>query len=697
MRLFFSFILFALSFHVLSAKPLSEIDLRAVSVANADTVSPLVERIAQQYLCNVDLMQSAETRIDNKRIETVAVLRFDGAEQIGFYFSTFKLPPGAYLILRNIQTSDETRYDAALSGDLATDILAGSRFELVVSQPVGSSRIQLVLSSFGVSTVPMYLSTSVSSLKSSGTCNVDIVCPQGAPWRQVGGAVCRLIINNSINCTGTLVNNTADDGKLYILTANHCISNAATARNTLFVFDYEKDACGGKPLKGVSVSGAWLRATSPDKSVDFALLELFAKIPPSATIYYAGWDASGATMTTPVVAVHHPSGDVKKVSRSASAPSTQTFEPMQRGYKFVPNSHWNIAEWVVGVTEFGSSGCAIFNTSQQIVGTLSGGDAKCGSPYNDYFQKLSYSWDYFTDSSQQLKYWLDPLNSGTTVHGGIGQADYCAGGTNDLYILSNMQSTGYLFGTVPDEDTEFGRYFNKCWSNLSAVSVYVGHNTLTLEDIISVRIYGADSGSLELIQEFPLRGSDLLAYSENRIALPQSVSLPNNFFVSLYVPQTVHGEFSLYTNYTKRADVMSMVKQYDMWMTAADLAVGYELPMCIYTSNEPYDKHLKMASVEANVYTGIRPEFAYPYDSVLIYPNPTADGTVEILMQGVLDKQVRISAYTSNGTLVGTMVRDLATAGNAMTCDFGYLPAGIYTLHFELESGSIFRKLMIER
>ena len=108
MRLFFSFILFALSFHVLSAKPLSEIDLRAVSVANADTVSPLVERIAQQYLCNVDLMQSAETRIDNKRIETVAVLRFDGAEQIGFYFSTFKLPPGAYLILRNIQRPDES-------------------------------------------------------------------------------------------------------------------------------------------------------------------------------------------------------------------------------------------------------------------------------------------------------------------------------------------------------------------------------------------------------------------------------------------------------------------------------------------------------------------------------------------------------------------------------------------------------------
>lgn len=684
--------------HSLFAEKAHELDLRKHSAISTDSVSPLVERTGVQYLCNIDLLQTAETRLINDRIETIIPIKFDGAEHISFFFSRFVIPLGSYLIVRNVLTSEETKYNRTKSGILTTDELPGSRFELQISQPAGSAPIQFRLSSFGISTEPMNLSIAPNTLKSSsGACNIDIACTEGAPWRQIGGSICRLIINNSINCTGTLINNTADDGKFYVLTANHCISNAISAQNTRFTFNYENEVCGGKPLKGTSVSGAWLRATSPDKSLDFALLELYEPVPPSAKIYYAGWDARDENLTNPVVSIHHPRGDVKKISKSKDIPLTAWYQNKLLSYKLVKDSHWQVKTWKFGTTEVGSSGSAIFDSEQHIVGTLTGGDAECGWPYNDFFQKFSYSWDYFTDSSQQLKYWLDPINSGTTILNGSSQCDYCEGGTDNLFILSNMQSTGYIFGSVPDDNAEFGHFFNKSRDYLSAIGVYVGHNTLTASDTVYVKIYSYDAGQLNLLQQYPIQGNKIHAYADNRITLPQSVPMPNLFFVSLHIPQTDNSVFSLYTNAISGTDPLTMVKQYGLWMSAADLAVGCELPMCIYTTNKEYDTQLKMAYIEEKIYTGARPEFAYPYDSILIYPNPNTDGMVKIEMQGVLDKQVRITVISGNGIVVGTMIRDLTIAGNVMSCDFSNLPAGIYTIRFELENDAIYRKLVIQK
>ena len=46
---------------------------------------------------------------------------------------------------------------------------------------------------------------------------------------------------------------------------------------------------------------------------DFALLRLEEDIPDSYEVHFAGWDATGNTPNTPV-GIHHPSGDIKKIS-----------------------------------------------------------------------------------------------------------------------------------------------------------------------------------------------------------------------------------------------------------------------------------------------------------------------------------------------------------------------------------------------
>ena len=106
-----------------------------------------------------------------------------------------------------------------------------------------------------------------------------------------------------------------------------------------------------------------------------------------------------------------------------------------------PGAFWRIEQWDVGVTEGGSSGAPLFNENKHIVGNLTGGDAYCGYPYNDYFSKFHLDWDYYPQQERQLKYWLDSLGTGQTSLEG-----FDVSGLESIY--SYMQSDkGYSWFT----------------------------------------------------------------------------------------------------------------------------------------------------------------------------------------------------------------------------------------------------------
>ena len=128
-------------------------------------------------------------------------------------------------------------------------------------------------------------------------------------------------------------------------------------------------------------------------------------------VYYAGWNRSPspAQHTT---TIHHPRGDVKKVSRDDDPPET-SYHDEDYLPELVKYSHWRILEWDLATTEWGSSGCPLFDQDQQVIGTLTGGSANCANPVNDYYTKLDYAWDYYDAPAKQLKHWLDPAGTGT--------------------------------------------------------------------------------------------------------------------------------------------------------------------------------------------------------------------------------------------------------------------------------------------
>ncbi|MCD4747044.1 MAG: S1 family peptidase, partial [Bacteroidales bacterium] len=241
---------------------------------------------------------------------------------------------------------------------------------------------------------------------SSGSCNVNINCPEGNNWQtEKKGVAMILLANNTRWCSGSLVNNTDEDGTPYFLTAEHCGGSEST---WIFMFKYESSTCpypGTDGPTSYTVQNSTKRAEN--SASDFLLVEISTTPPQSFDPYYIGWNRQNVASSSST-AIHHPSGDVKKISFEYDPVVSDRY----LGTSGVSNSHWKVIDWDVGTTEGGSSGSALFDPNHRIVGQLHGGYAACGNNLADWYGKFSMSWDYGSSSSSRLRDWLDPTNTG---------------------------------------------------------------------------------------------------------------------------------------------------------------------------------------------------------------------------------------------------------------------------------------------
>ena len=206
-------------------------------------------------------------------------------------------------------------------------------------------------------------------------------------------------------CTGQLVNNFRQDSTPYFLTANHCGTTANNSSSVVLYWNLQRASCGsGDGNLSQTQSGSLFRAS--DATADFTLLQLNAAPSANFNAHYAGFDAGGSAPQSGV-AIHHPQGDVKKISLYNTTSCSTSVNIDGRN-----TDAWAI-RWAQGTTEVGSSGSGLFNQSRRLVGVLSGGDASCSNPGGtDYFGRLVRAWQAGNTSSGQLKAWLDPDNSG---------------------------------------------------------------------------------------------------------------------------------------------------------------------------------------------------------------------------------------------------------------------------------------------
>jgi len=256
--------------------------------------------------------------------------------------------------------------------------------------------------------------------------NININCPEGANWQNEKRAVARISVYTPFGsswCSGALINNTKNDGIPYLLTACHClptwmdVETDNDASQWVFYWDYEHTGCNNSSVEPVHKTslGSMLIANSVKghiSSTDFALFRLIQdpRNINGFTPYYLGWDRGSPISGG--VGIHHPQGDVKKISTYAMVPQPNISRPF-----------WNII-FCSGITEGGSSGSPLINSYSKIIGQLGGNDTPLGPGWK-WYGRFDASWtgNGLINDRRKLQPWLDPINTNVLTLDGCGSGD----------------------------------------------------------------------------------------------------------------------------------------------------------------------------------------------------------------------------------------------------------------------------------
>lgn len=259
----------------------------------------------------------------------------------------------------------------------------------------------------------------------SGDCNVNVNCSEGDAFRLAQRSVVRMFIPINLYegawCTGTLINNTDNDLTPYILSAAHCIEDVTKSTyysQIIFYFNYEYSGCSAsskEPSYSTIVGGELL---AYDKNYgkgdsDYLLMKLKKSIPESINAYWSGW-STDVNWIDGCAGIHHPSGDVKKISTVDGKTQSISYDKDMWNNNTHFRVKWKQTQNGYGITEGGSSGSALFNANQQIIGTLSGGSSSCGVT-ND--MKIDW-YGRFDVIFTRIQQWLAPHSINATECGG---------------------------------------------------------------------------------------------------------------------------------------------------------------------------------------------------------------------------------------------------------------------------------------
>jgi PKD repeat protein len=448
--------------------------LYRIGVAQLTNISP-------QHIGNWD------TKIDGSREWTLRI-NSPGAEALSFLFEKFVLYGATTLDITDV--NGKRLHKTLTSKDVEShqmynaNLCFGDDMILLLREPAYTMpsliHIDKVMHNYRATGNP-----AVQKINESDPCQVNVNCsPVGDSWQDEKRGVARIYCvtgNMGGWCSGSLVNNTAQDCKPLMLTALHCGENssAGNMNQWKFYFGYEAPNCNNPNTAGTLddnyINGCVRLSDSNDgggnSGSDFLLVQMGTLNNESQTVtnlksnnfnaYWNGWDANNTTSNSGC-SMHHPSGDIKKISTFTSNLNTSGWNG--NGVQ----SHWRVY-WTSnsnghGVTEGGSSGSPIFRSNGRIMGTLTGGGSYCNQTNApDYYGKVSYHWTSNGNAAnEKLKTNLDPINSGALVLDGSN--DPCSNPTPPVANFTGTPTTVSPGGVVQFSDQSSGVPTSHSWS-----------------------------------------------------------------------------------------------------------------------------------------------------------------------------------------------------------------------------------------
>lgn len=384
---------------------------------------------------------------DGRMLWRLRVVGREGTTSLNLGFTRFKMSPESRLLVYSTDGTEILRpftaADNEIHGELWTPVVITR--DLIVELTVPKRERQMVELRLGWVNQGYrgFGTISADSYNKSGSCNLDVEClGVSDTWRDQMRSVAVISTGGSTFCTGSLLNDTAGDRKMYFITANHCSITSANAASLVAYWNYQNSFCrtpgsaasgtAGDGTKTQFHTGSFFRASSA--ASDFTLVEL--DDPPVAAYnhFWAGWDRSTGDFTctaaAPCACIHHPNTDEKRITYVTTNTATTSYNtPASPGDGTHIWAHWATDPpgpfTVPGVTEPGSSGSPLYSAAGRFIGQLHGGPSSCGATgdnLSDYYGRFSVSWTGGGTSSTRLSNWLDAGSTGATTVNGINGA-----------------------------------------------------------------------------------------------------------------------------------------------------------------------------------------------------------------------------------------------------------------------------------
>lgn len=434
---------------------------------------------------------------------------------LGVYYDDFFIPEGGQLFLYNDNRKQLigafTSENNTESNLFSSQFVQGDKVSIEYWQPQGQTenpRINISEVAYAYRDIEF----SIDEINSAWACMINVACEEGDNWENQIKGVARMSIKIGGGyywCSGSLINNTENDRTPYFLSAAHCGEGSSSAdRNQwIFYFNYQASTCNGSSSGSNTVNGCTLKAfdqSFTEAGSDFYLVEFNQSIPNSYDVYYNGWNRTNDPEDAGSgVGIHHPAGDIKKISTYDSPLQHSTF------WNGLP-THWKLlwAETANGrsIMQGGSSGSPIFDANGLIMGDLTGGyeSNSCSSPSPAYYGKVYYSWDKNgTVAANRLKDWLDPNDIGIEKLQGVSWAI-----TPPVADFSALNTTITQGDTIFFNDISAPSIQTREWSfeggeplSSNEQNPYVVYNE-TGDFDVSIYVENADGNDSELKEEY---------------------------------------------------------------------------------------------------------------------------------------------------------------------------------------------------
>ena len=360
----------------------------AIDVVRVD-LNPLIDSAArspEQFAVNIPRAVSSSAQGSWSKHGSLSTwvysAQIPSAISMSFHAPGVILPPSAVLtvstarstakyVARNVSRSG--LWGRPLPGDLMNFSLSVNSAE--------ASRVRFQIDSLqagyrslgrGVPDHPHYLELKKAAAATTG-CTENFECHVTTANQGPSNATVALIIGDLYQCTGTLLNTTGGSGAPYILTARHCESGQLGGGNpdaaaTVSVYWDAVTPCSSSlgslyDTSTISQSGA----TTALEQQDLWLIQLDA--PPAASdAYYAGWDASGATVNGGYT-IHYALGEDQQYVEWSGTDVLEQIPgaTLSIGYD---SAFWGVVNGL-GNIGAGGSGAALFSSNNQVVGSAS--------------------------------------------------------------------------------------------------------------------------------------------------------------------------------------------------------------------------------------------------------------------------------------------------------------------------------------